>query len=694
MHMTVQSLPTLCFERQVKKRLLNGWLPCKDLTPQIQVSGFRGISVQASDAGVLPASKADKKAHWKRNAKSTSFVDSLSVSVAAGKGGDGCVSFSRAKYVQYGPPSGGNGGSGGSVYVRAVAGMRSLARTSTRVIAGDGAHGKGDWQTGRAGRDVVLSVPIGTVVTVSPHVEANDEEVEPQVLLRKEYEEDLLARLSRHNRLRSSTLSSAREVNEQSDPQSSMTSSDVADTPAIEVEKDEFSVDVKSDGVGNPPECRLNACNEDQDDELHVDRYVDPPAEESIMNEAQPADPSVFLEEAESQKEYMTDEELTLQAMEAQERRDILNSVWKQYPGMGGTAEGAATAGVGSGDIFDQKSFHLAEERYAIALKRERAAQVAMDTRTWDFSTPTPDDSPGELVASGGRGGAGNPFFLTGDIRSPKFATRGEAGQRVKVDLEFKSPADIGFVGLPNAGKSSLLRALTGATKNTAQVGGWEFTTLSPNLGVLRIDEDGHLIGTGTDPIFDSSTPDDEASLLDASSQATSSGSESLRSQNEARFTIADLPGLIEGASMNRGLGHTFLKHAERCDALVCVLDVGPTRTTPWQDLAILKNELERYKTGLSAKIAFVIANKCDALGPAAPTTSIPGAEAQMGRLSVKDAQAKLSTLRQEAARLSSNPARPLQVVPISAMWRQGLKEVGAAIKKLPRKGDQNNSAI
>ncbi len=182
--------------------------------------------------------------------------------------------------------------------------------------------------------------------------------------------------------------------------------------------------------------------------------------------------------------------------------------------------------------------------------------------------------APGQrlLVARGGRGGLGNTHFATATHQTPKHALRGEPGQEQRLRLELRLIADVGLVGLPNAGKSTLLAALTAATPRIAP---YPFTTLEPNLGVLALD---------------AHDPDDVR-----------------------RPTLADLPGLIEGASAGAGLGFAFLRHVERTRVLVHVVDLGAA--DPERDFGIIRDELEARDPRLLAKTTLVVANKLDLPG-------------------------------------------------------------------------------
>ncbi|HEY5630153.1 MAG TPA: GTPase ObgE [Candidatus Limnocylindrales bacterium] len=190
------------------------------------------------------------------------------------------------------------------------------------------------------------------------------------------------------------------------------------------------------------------------------------------------------------------------------------------------------------------------------------------------------------MIARGGRGGLGNVHFATSTHQAPRHAQRGEPGEEVTVRLELRLIADVGLVGLPNAGKSTLLAALTAARPKIAA---YPFTTLEPNLGVLDLgEEDGR------------------------------------------RPTVADVPGLIEGASSGAGLGHAFLRHVERTRVLLHVVD-GAAKDPQW-DHDTIRDELEAHDPALLAKPMLVVFNKLDLPAAQAAWPDFEAAQRAAGR--------------------------------------------------------------
>lgn len=187
-------------------------------------------------------------------------------------------------------------------------------------------------------------------------------------------------------------------------------------------------------------------------------------------------------------------------------------------------------------------------------------------TIVFDDDGPLADlvgDGARAVVARGGRGGRGNASLAGPHNRVPRSAEQGEDGEERTLHVELRTVADVGLVGLPNAGKSTLLARLTAAKPKIA---GYPFTTLTPNLGVAGNDA--------------------------------------------RRFVVADIPGLVEGASEGRGLGHRFLRHIVRCRALVLVVDLAAD--APGEDLATLRRELAAYDRSLAERPVVVVGTKSD----------------------------------------------------------------------------------
>lgn len=192
---------------------------------------------------------------------------------------------------------------------------------------------------------------------------------------------------------------------------------------------------------------------------------------------------------------------------------------------------------------------------------------VIRDAETKEVLCDLDEQGMKYIIAKGGRGGRGNTRFATAENRVPHECEPGHPGEEKDLELELKTIADFGLVGFPNAGKSTLITALSNARPKIAP---YPFTTLHPVVGVV-----------------------DCADMR--------------------RYTVADIPGLIDGAAENIGLGHAFLKHIERTRVLIYVLDMAGVDTRdPLDDYKHLKKELELYMKGLSKRPSIIIANKMD----------------------------------------------------------------------------------
>ena len=243
---------------------------------------------------------------------------------------------------------------------------------------------------------------------------------------------------------------------------------------------------------------------------------------------------------------------------------------------------------VSSDDEEDGDEEEETEEKPALATANrpvirhsgtERAMEIDLASEPEAPAEPVDSEEGEELVADltvhgqqfvlcqGGRGGLGNRNFATSRRQTPRFAQPGEAGDEGNYRLELRLIAEVGLVGYPNAGKSTLLTAISHARPKIAA---YPFTTLHPQIGIVEY-KDFH------------------------------------------RLTVCDVPGLIEGAHMNVGLGHAFLRHIKRCKLLVLLLDMaGTDNRKPWDDYKQLLKELELYDPGMLDKPRLVVANKMD----------------------------------------------------------------------------------
>jgi len=221
-------------------------------------------------------------------------------------------------------------------------------------------------------------------------------------------------------------------------------------------------------------------------------------------------------------------------------------------------------------------------------------------------------DNKRELVLRGGRGGKGNQHYATPTMQAPKYAQPGGKAKELTVRLELKVIADVGLVGYPNVGKSTFLSRVTNATPKIAN---YHFTTLNPNLGVVDLND-----GRG--------------------------------------FVIADIPGLIEGASEGVGLGHEFLRHIERTKVIVHVIDAASTEgRDPIEDIETINGELEAYNAGLMQRPQVIAANKVDCI--------------------YSEDEDPVIKIREKYEPLG------IEVFPISAVSGQGVKELLYHIRKM-----------
>lgn len=357
----------------------------------------------------------------------TPFTDKCTLLLHAGGGGHGCISFLREKYISEGPPNGGDGGTGGSIYIQAVRDETSLHKLARRreVRAGRGRNGQGSLRGGERGEDILLTVPVGTVVR---EVWRHDPIVEEQERIRKE---KALRRAQR--------------------------------------------------AAGEEPQSLQ---------QVRPEKWLLFPG----------ASPALFT------------------------RTDM-----PRLPG---------------------------PQRSAIAHSAPKGP-IRLDL-----------DKPMErpmLLAPGAVGGLGNPHFISRTIPRPQFASRGQDSMSVAVQLELKLLADLGLVGLPNAGKSTLIRALS---NSRARIGNWAFTTLQPNIGTV---------------------------VLDDYRGRPRLGARRRGAEPRANFTIADIPGLIEDAHLDKGLGMSFLRHVERAAVLAFVVDLAAG--DPVATLQSLWREVSEYET-------------------------------------------------------------------------------------------------
>lgn len=247
--------------------------------------------------------------------------------------------------------------------------------------------------------------------------------------------------------------------------------------------------------------------------------------------------------------------------------------------GPGGSVYLESDPNIGSLDAFRNKKQLFAEDGGAGASNRKNGKRgedliikIPCGTIVKDLNTQAILHDFGTikekvLLCNGGKGGLGNAFFKTSCNQAPNKSTPGKAGEELSIELELKLIADVGFVGFPNAGKSTLLNTLSSTEVKTAN---YPFTTLQPNLSYLQFED-------------------------------------------YSRIYLADIPGIIENAHLNKGLGLSFLRHIERTSVLVFVIDISQEeREDPFHDFLTLREELRKYSEDLIKKPFLVALNKID----------------------------------------------------------------------------------
>lgn len=265
----------------------------------------------------------------------------------------------------------------------------------------------------------------------------------------------------------------------------------------------------------------------------------------------------------------------------------------------------------GNGEPGGKRRCHGADGEDMVI--RVPAGTVIREAKTGQVITDMSYENNREVVLKGGNGGKGNQHFATPTMQVPKYAQPGKPGIELEVLLELKVIADVGLVGFPNVGKSTFLSRVTNAQPKIAN---YHFTTLNPNLGVVDL-------------------------------------------KNGGGFVIADIPGLIEGASEGVGLGHEFLRHIERTRVMIHMIDAASTEgRDPVEDIKIINQELEKYNPEIAARPQVIAANKIDCFYG-------------------EEKEAVLTRLKNEFE------PQGIEVFPISAVTGEGVQELLYHAKKM-----------
>ncbi len=436
------------------------------------------------------------------------MLDYAKVKIKAGDGGKGLVGFRREKYVPKGGPDGGDGGKGGDFYVVASNSVSTLLdfQFLDHFDAENGEPGGTSNKHGKDGHDLILKVPVGSIIRINKLV------VDVPTNKRKKGE--------------------FREPNKYEQK--------VFNYKKIEKHK-------KRDEVSEN--------DSEMDTEREVSSNEQPITRESLSSTANTSDMHQKISQ------------ITLDNDSNEDFENSLEKPSEEYK------------------VYD---FSAREKSYASSHRAQRSRTSAFEKD----ERPVFDlDQEGKqiMIARGGAGGKGNARFKNSIDKAPKFAEPGQKGEYLEVEIILKMVANVGLIGLPNAGKSTLLSKLTAASPKIAN---YEFTTLVPNLGVMSIDD--------------------------------------------KKIILADIPGLIEGASKGKGLGYRFLQHIERTQLLVHLIAVPDVQadTTPeaLRDQLLstydtVRSEIEQYGHDIPSKQEIIIVNKIDKIPEDQRTKYIPSIE-------------------------------------------------------------------
>ncbi|KAF9336735.1 hypothetical protein BGZ91_009861 [Linnemannia elongata] len=370
------------------------------------------------------------------------------------------------------------------------------------------------------------------------------------------------------------------------------------------------------------------------------------------------------------EKEKDDEEELfhgSLELGETEAKDKEMSKRWVLYPRL---ANSLTALPDGKVNYFEEAQAWVAEEDRIVEARR---AAMSKKPLLLDVNEHT-EDGTQFMIGRGGGGGYGNPHFLTTQNRAPKYATRGREGQTRWLTLELKTIADAGLVGLPNAGKSTFLQAVSNAHPAIAP---YPFTTLNPYIGTVDYSD-------------------------------------------SYQVKVADIPGLIRGAHMNVGLGHSFLRHVERSKVLVYVIDIaaefgvkrkvkgvddwtpeedleqdetnvsGSLKSSqdedpnainaeysqPFEDWKTLLDELEAYQPGLTRRPSMIIANKAD-------VTEVAPKNLQLFQKLVHDEWAKRRVANSSSSSSSANDDYDIKIVPVSAKYKKNIVKVTSILREI-----------